>query len=107
MSEFYQSLSHFKWDCKYHVIFMPKGRWKAELGLAERHARVTPLASSRSRRIVAIPVGRAPSSVRTSRRLNGAPMLSWITAIIPLWGIRRSSTGPFSDTGHGDPGDVD
>jgi hypothetical protein len=21
MSEFYQSLSHSKWDCKYHVVF--------------------------------------------------------------------------------------
>jgi REP element-mobilizing transposase RayT len=24
MSEFYQSLSHSKWDCKYHVVFVPK-----------------------------------------------------------------------------------
>ena len=24
MSEVYQSLSHSKWDCKYHVIFVPK-----------------------------------------------------------------------------------
>ncbi len=28
MSELYQSLSHSKWDCKYHVIFVPKYRWK-------------------------------------------------------------------------------
>ena len=26
MSEVYQSLSHSKWDCKYHVIFVPKRR---------------------------------------------------------------------------------
>jgi REP element-mobilizing transposase RayT len=24
MSELYQSLSHSKWDCKYHVVFIPK-----------------------------------------------------------------------------------
>jgi putative transposase len=29
MSELYQSLSHSKWDCKYHVIFVPKYRRKA------------------------------------------------------------------------------
>ena len=28
MSEAYQSLSHSKWDCKYHVIFVPKRRRK-------------------------------------------------------------------------------
>ncbi|MDO8845664.1 MAG: IS200/IS605 family transposase, partial [Methylicorpusculum sp.] len=25
----YQSLSHSKWDCKYHVVFIPKRRRKA------------------------------------------------------------------------------
>ena len=29
MSELYQSLSHSKWDCKYHVVFIPKRRRKA------------------------------------------------------------------------------
>ena len=24
----YSSLSHSKWDCKYHVVFVPKGRKK-------------------------------------------------------------------------------
>jgi putative transposase len=32
MSEFYQSLSHSKWDCKYHVVFVPKKRRKAIFG---------------------------------------------------------------------------
>jgi hypothetical protein len=29
MSETYQSLSHSKWDCQYHVVFVPKrvGNW--------------------------------------------------------------------------------
>ena len=29
MSQLYQSLSHSKWDCKYHVVFVPKYRRKA------------------------------------------------------------------------------
>ena len=32
MSELYQSLSHSKWDCKYHVVFVPKRRRKAIFG---------------------------------------------------------------------------
>jgi hypothetical protein len=28
MSKLYQSLSHPKWDCKYHVVFVPKYRHK-------------------------------------------------------------------------------
>src|SRR5262252_1954488 len=36
MSEFYQSLSHSKWDCKYHVVFVPKGRRQAIFGQTQR-----------------------------------------------------------------------
>src|SRR5947208_17186010 len=36
MSEFYQSLSHSKWDCKYHVVFVPKGRRKVIFGQTRR-----------------------------------------------------------------------
>ena len=32
MSELYQSLSHSKWDCKYHVVFVPKRRRKVIFG---------------------------------------------------------------------------
>ena len=32
MSETYQSLSHSKWNCKYHVVFVPKRRRKALFG---------------------------------------------------------------------------
>jgi putative transposase len=33
----YRSLSHSKWDCKYHVVFIPKKRRKALFGQAQRH----------------------------------------------------------------------
>ena len=32
MSQLYQSLSHSKWDCKYHIIFVPKYRRKILYG---------------------------------------------------------------------------
>lgn len=32
MTQLYQSLSHSKWDCKYHVIFVPKYRRKVIFG---------------------------------------------------------------------------
>ena len=33
----YQSLSHSKWDCKYHVVFIPKRRRKALFGGLRQH----------------------------------------------------------------------
>jgi len=33
----YQRLSHSKWDCKYHVVFIPKKRRKALFGQVRRH----------------------------------------------------------------------
>ena len=36
MDEF-QSLNHMKWDCKYHVVFIPKGRRKVLFGHLRPH----------------------------------------------------------------------
>jgi putative transposase len=36
MSDLYQSLSHSKWDCKYHVVFVPKRRRKLIFGQTRR-----------------------------------------------------------------------
>lgn len=33
----YQSLSHTKWDCKYHVVFIRKYRWKKIFGTLRQH----------------------------------------------------------------------
>ena len=33
----YQSLNHTKWDCKYHVVFIPKMRRKLVYGSIRRH----------------------------------------------------------------------
>lgn len=32
MQTSYESLSHSKWDCKYHIVFVPKGRKKVLYG---------------------------------------------------------------------------
>src|SRR5437016_4464267 len=37
MSELYQSLSHSKWDCTYHVVFVPKRRRKVIFGKTRQH----------------------------------------------------------------------
>lgn len=33
----YQSFAHTRWDCKYHVVFIPKRRKKAIFGRLRRH----------------------------------------------------------------------
>ena len=33
----YQSLSYTRWDCKYHVVFIPKRRKKQIFGVRRRH----------------------------------------------------------------------
>ncbi|MGH6841505.1 MAG: transposase, partial [Methylocella sp.] len=33
----HESLSHTKWDCKYHVVFIPKCRGKALYGQLLHH----------------------------------------------------------------------
>ncbi len=33
----YQSLSHTRWDCKYHMVFIPKRRKKTVFGVLRKH----------------------------------------------------------------------
>ncbi|SDY05809.1 putative transposase [Nitrosomonas sp. Nm33] len=33
----YQSLAHTTWDCKYHVVFIPKRRKKVIFGVIRKH----------------------------------------------------------------------
>ena len=33
----YRSLSHTRWNCKYHVVFIPKRRKKTVFGLLRKH----------------------------------------------------------------------
>jgi putative transposase len=33
----YQSLAHTRWDCKYHVVFIPKKRKRRIFGVLRKH----------------------------------------------------------------------
>ncbi|SFN23635.1 transposase [Nitrosomonas communis] len=33
----YQSLAHTTWDCKYHIVFIPKRRKKVIFGMIRKH----------------------------------------------------------------------
>jgi len=33
----YESLTHSKWDCKYHIVFIPKGRKKVLYGQVRKY----------------------------------------------------------------------
>ena len=33
----YESLTHSKWDCKYHIVFIPKGRKKTLYGKIRKY----------------------------------------------------------------------
>ena len=37
----YKSLSHTRWDCKYHVVFIPKKRQKLIYGAIRKHLGIT------------------------------------------------------------------
>jgi putative transposase len=37
MNEAYQSMTHSKWDCKYHLVFVPKRRRKVMYGEIRRN----------------------------------------------------------------------
>ncbi|TBW01551.1 IS200/IS605 family transposase [Azotobacter chroococcum] len=54
----YQSLTHTKWDCKYHVVFIPKRRKKAIFGAIRKHLGelLHELARQRESRIVEGPL---------------------------------------------------
>ena len=50
----YKSLTHSKWDCKYHMVFIPKGRKKALYGNVRKFLGTVfhELASQRGSKIV-------------------------------------------------------
>ena len=41
MTTDYKSLSHSKWDCKYHIVFIPKGRKKELYGKIREYLKNT------------------------------------------------------------------
>jgi putative transposase len=107
----YESLSHSKWECKYHVVFIPKGRRRAlyaelrqYLGevfrrLAEqKESRVEEghLMSDHVHMMLSIPPKFAVSQVVGYRDAGGsggcaacsaAGLLTWINVLAPMSGL--------------------
>ena len=50
----WQNLSHVRWDCKYHVVIVPKYRRKGFYGRLRRQIGVIPRESCRQRGIVLV-----------------------------------------------------
>ena len=113
MSELYQSLSHSKWDCKYHVVFVPKRRRKGSVASMERSAWYrSNLRREQNQavnyRIIAAIVGNEGDLIMEGARCNpGVGRLDRTS--FSLRGVRN--LGPFAtqfaaDRQHGIPGQV-
>ena len=70
MSETYLSLSRSKWDCKYHVVFVPKRRRKAIFGQTRRELGAIFHAPARQKECHII-VTQDEALLTASRRLPG------------------------------------
>ena len=66
----YQSLSHTKWDCKYHVVFIPKYRRKRIFGVIRpsggRSRLISPRGNARNRNLIRSGAGRAAGNTWSS-----------------------------------------
>ena len=78
----YQSLSHTKWDCKYHVIVIPKYRRRALYGQLRRHLEEVfrKLAEQKESRIEAPPQPRATLRTVLPRRRSRLWSFAPVTA---------------------------
>ena len=66
MSDTYQSLSHSRWHCKYHIVFVPKRRRKTMYGNIRKALGTifNELARQKECRIMSIYAWRFPPSMR-------------------------------------------
>src|SRR5437588_10675642 len=72
----YESLSHTKWECKYHVVFIPKCRRKTLYGELRRHLGEVPHAGGaegESDRRRAFATGSRRHDDRDSTEVRGVP----------------------------------
>ena len=71
MSDTYQSLSHSRWNCKYHVVFVPKRRRKSLYGNIRKA--LGPIFHELARQAVASVIGflKGKSAIAIARQLSG------------------------------------
>ena len=75
MSETYQSLSHSKWDCKYHVVFVPTRRRKAIFGQTRKQLGAILHALARQKECQLIEGRQMPDHVHMCTRFH--PNIRW------------------------------
>jgi Transposase IS200 like len=71
MSEMYQRLAHSSWDCKYHVVFVPKRRRKVLFGQARRKLGEVFHALARQKECQIIAAGPCAHVYRDSSEVSG------------------------------------
>jgi putative transposase len=101
MSELYQSLSHSKWDCKYHVVFVPKRRRKVIFGQTRRHLGQIFHALARQKECQILEGHLMPDHVHMCITIPPKQHL-WHSAIQDLW--PRQQRKPFARHQERSPG---
>jgi len=76
MSDTYQSLSHSRWNCKYHVVFVPKRRRKSLYGNIRKA--LGPIFHELARQAVASVIGflKGKSAIAIARQFRPTVCLS-------------------------------
>ena len=84
----FKSLSHSRWDCKYHVVFIPKGRKKELYGKIREYLKQVfhELARQRSCEIVEgyMAGDHVHSALRSNRNMRFLKLLGISRARVPL-----------------------
>ena len=75
----YQSLSHTRWDCKYHVVFIPKRRKKLIFGKLRKHIgeMLHDLANQKESEILEGQATSVQITLTTHRRFPGILCIAW------------------------------
>ena len=82
----YESLSHSKWECKYHVVFIPKYRRKGLYGKLRQHLGLVFRELARQKTLAAKKGLPPPAPVRQPETLLGIArgVTSWTGCPVPL-----------------------
>ena len=90
----YQSLSPTKWDCKYHVVFIPKRRKKRIFGVLRRHlgALFHELAGQKKRRSLRVISWETPSTCVSASHPSMRFRMWWVISRVRARSRSRGST---------------
>ena len=96
----YECLSHSKWECKYHVVFIPKCRRKTLYGKLRRHLGevLRKLAQQKERRIVEghLMPGQVHMMISIPQKYAVSQVVGFTRRSAILWGITSGREGTSS-----------